>query len=284
MGYYTIDRPIGLVTVTAPRSLLGKIETYLNNLKSEIYRQVSIEAKIIEVTLSSDNTTGLDWSALQDDLSLNFDFSSVSLTMGGTLQTDHDATMLRLQPAAFNVLIDAIKEQGHVEVLSNPKISVMNGQPAMISVGENVTYIKSVTSTTDKDTGTVSYTVTPDSVMSGLGMGVIATIMDDDQIILSLTPVTSSLTQPIEYRTFGVGNQVGLPDVSLRELSTMVRVKSGEMLVVGGLTDSTAAYNDTHIAGLGKIPGPAGKLFRQDGTDSRKKELIILLRPRIISM
>jgi len=283
LGYYTIDRPIGLITVTAPRSLLGKIESYLNNLRGEIYRQVSIEAKIIEVTLSSDNTTGLDWSALSSSLGLNVNLQSISLTHGGALQTDHDATLLSFNPTNFNVLIDAIKKQGHVEVLSNPKISVMNGQPAMISVGENVTYIKSVSSVRDKDTGEITYTIEPDSVMSGLGMGVIATLMEKDEIVLSLTPVTSSLTQPIEYKSIGT-NQVGLPKVNLREMSTMVRVKDGEMLVVGGLTDSASTYKNDAVAGLGAIPGPMGKLFRKDGTDTLKKELIILMRPKIISM
>jgi general secretion pathway protein D/MSHA biogenesis protein MshL len=283
LGYYTIDRPIGLVTVTAPRSLLEKIENYINNLKGEIYRQVSIEAKIVEVTLSSDNTTGLDWSALSSQVGLRFNFSGINLTQGGTLVTNHDDSMVTLTPPAFNVMIDAMKQQGNVEVLSNPKLSVMNGQPAMISVGENVTYVKSIDSTTDGTTGSVTYTVTPDSVMSGLGMGVIATILEDDQIILNLTPVISSLTQPIEYKKVGE-NEVGLPIVKLREMSTLVRIKNGEMLVIGGLTDTRAAYSNDYLAGLGKIPGSFGKLFRKDGTDTIRKEIIILLRPQIISL
>ena len=282
LGYYTIDRPIGLITVTAPRSVLTKIERYLTNLKSEIYRQVSIEAKIIEVTLSGDTTTGLDWSALSSKVGFNLNLSSVNMNLGGTLNTDRNQTLLTLSPTNFNVLIDAIKQQGHVEILSNPKISVMNGQPAMISVGKNVTYVKQVTSTTDSQTGTVSYTVTPDSVMSGLGMGVIATIMDNGEIVLTLTPVTSALSEPIEYKTFG-GTQVGLPEVSLREMNTMVRVKNGEMLVVGGLIDNSTNYNNQYVSGLGKLP-ILGKLFRTDGTVTQKKELIILLRPKIIPM
>lgn len=283
LGYFTIDRPIGLVTVTAPRSLLEKVESYLNNLKGEIYRQVSIEAKIIEVTLSNDNTTGLDWSALSSQVGFALSFSGINLSQGGTFATEQDTSMIALNPSGFNVMIDAMKKQGHVEVLSNPKLSVMNGQPAMISVGENVTYVKSVASTTDGTTGSVTYTITPDSVMSGLGMGVIATILDDNQIILNLTPVTSALTQPIEYKTIG-GSQLGLPKVNLREMSTLVRVKNGEMLVVGGLTDSRAAYNNDSVVGLGDLPGAAGKLFKRDGTDKIKKELIILLRPQIISL
>ena len=274
-GYYTIDRPIGLITVTAPRSLLIKITNYLDNLKKELYRQISIEAKIVEVTLTNDNSTGINWDdLLNSSFGFNVDFQKMS-------SSSTHAQFLTIKNKSFSLLLDAMKQQGHVEVLSNPKISVMNGKPAMISVGDNVKYVDSVSSTTDGTTGSITYTVDTASIMSGLGMGVIATIGEDNEIILSLTPVTSKLTKPIEYKVFG-SNQVGLPQVSLREMNTTVRVKDGEMLIVGGLIDNSSSYADNHVAGLGKIPG-VGKLFRNNGTNSTKKELIILLRPHIIS-
>jgi len=281
-GYYTIDQPIGLITVTAPPSLLKKVSSYLNNLRHELYRQISIEAKIVEVTLTKDDTTGINWNALlSSSFGFKTDFQQVSSTATNYFGNNH-AEFLTLDNKPFSLILDAMKQQGHVEVLSSPKISVMNGQPAMLSVGQNVKYVDSVTSTTDGTTGSVTYTINTASVMSGLGMGVVATIGDNNEIILSLTPVTSQLSEPIEYKVFGT-NQVGLPKVSLREMNTIVRVKSGEMLVVGGLIDNTSTYSDNHVSGLGKIPG-IGKLFRNNGTVSSKKELVILLRPRIISM
>lgn len=275
-GYYTIDQPIGLITVTAPPSLLNKVSSYLNNLRHELYRQISIEAKIVEVTLTKDDTTGINWNdLLSSSFGLNVDFQQMS-------PSSTNGQFLTINNKSFSLILDAMKQQGHVEVLSSPKISVMNGQPAMLSVGQNVKYVDSVSSTTDGTTGSVTYTVNTASVMSGLGMGVVATIGDNNEIILSLTPVTSRLSEPIEYKVFG-SNQVGLPKVSLREMNTIVRVKSGEMLVVGGLIDNSSSYSDNHVSGLGKIPG-IGKLFRNNGTVVSKKELVILLRPRIISM
>ncbi len=282
-GYYTIDQPIGLITVTAPPSLLKKVSSYLNNLRHELYRQISIEAKIVEVTLTKDDTTGINWNdLLSSSFGFNVDFQKLSSTATSHYFTNNHNEFLTLDNKSFSLILDAMKQQGHVEVLSSPKISVMNGQPAMLSVGQNVKYVDSVSSTTDGTTGSVTYTVNTASVMSGLGMGVVATIGDNNEIILSLTPVTSQLSEPIEYKVFG-SNQVGLPKVSLREMNTIVRVKSGDMLVVGGLIDNSSTYSDNHISGLGKIPG-IGKLFRNNGTVSTKKELVILLRPRIISM
>ncbi|MGM0682277.1 MAG: hypothetical protein ACQES8_08675, partial [Thermodesulfobacteriota bacterium] len=198
-GYYTIDKPIGLITVTAPRSLLQKVESYIGNLKGQIYRQVSIEAKIVEVTLSKDNRTGINWEDLLDNdnnpLSFSIDFQKLNplYRASGTQNK-----FLTLENQNFGLVIDAMKQQGHVEVLANPKISVMNGQPALISIGENNTYIDKVEATQEE--GVITYSVTTSSVMSGLGMGVVATILDDEEVVLKMTPVTSKVEQPIKYR------------------------------------------------------------------------------------
>jgi protein transport protein HofQ len=66
-------------------------------------------------------------------------------------------------------------------------------------------------------------------------------------------------------------------------MNTLVRVKNGEMLVVGGLIDQQSTYGNDKVSALGDIPF-LGKLFRSDGTNSVKKELVVLLRPRIISL
>lgn len=279
LGYYTIDKPIGLITITAPHSIIEKCESYLDNLKGELYRQVSIEAKIIEVTLTGDNTTGINWGdLLERTFDFTMDFAKTNIISSSATTP---GAFLTIGTENFGVVLDAMKTQGHVEVLSNPKISVMNGQPAMISVGENVTYVDNISSTTDTN-GVITYSINTASVMSGLGLGVIASIMNDNEVILSITPVTSDLTQPIEYLTVGA-NQVGLPKVNLREMNTIVRVKNGEMLIIGGLIDNSSTYSDDYVAGLGETKA-TGKLFKSDGTITEKKELIILMRPQIHSL
>jgi MSHA type pilus biogenesis protein MshL len=283
-GYYTIDKPVGLITVTAPRSLVEKIANYIENLKKELYRQVSIEAKIVEVTLSADNRTGINWeNLLQDPLnpfSLKLDFQKLNPDYR---ESGTQNKFLTVGTQNFSLVLDAIEEQGHVEVISNPKISVMNGQPAMISVGSTLTYIDTVDATVAGQSGTVTYSVKTSSVMSGLGMAVIATIVDDNEVILTLTPVTSKVKTPIDYKLIGnQGTQVGLPEVDIREMTTLVKIKNGEMLIVGGLIDSVSDYSESQIPVLGDIPGPGGKLFGESGAAKERKELVILLRPVIL--
>jgi len=192
---------------------------------------------------------------------------------------------LRLNEQAFSIAIEALKEYGTTNVLSNPKITLMNGHGASITVGEDITYIDSVESTTDEN-GNVTYTVETGSVLSGLGLAVMANIVDDDEVVLYIVPVTSELQQAatgddIEYRAFG-GAQVGLPRVRLREISTMARIKDGETLVIGGHIDKTEGDTTNSVPFLGDLPG-LGWLFKHESKSVVSRELVIFITPKIIA-
>ena len=279
-GYYSIDKPIGLITVTAPRPLLEKIASYLDNLKKELYRQVSIEAKILEVTLDDTATRGIDWSGMLSGKGISFELFGSNGVIYEPGTSERMVSKLTLSGGPFSIAMDFLDTQGHTRVLANPRLSVMNGQPALISVGDSVSYIDSVT-TTVSDSGVPSYAVSTGTVMSGLGMSVVATVMDNDEIVLSLTPVTSKLEEPITYLSFGGTNQVGLPKIKLREMNTTVRIKNGQILIIGGLMDTTDDNTGNSIPVLGDIPG-LGKLFSHNTKTTQKTELVILLQPKII--
>lgn len=290
LGYYMIDKPVGLVTVTAPRSLLGRIENYFTNLQKVLYRQISIEAKIVEVTLTGDTRTGIDWSnllggSIEASLTAAIDFQQLNPWYFNPLVTPSDHTLqgypFTINTKSFALILDLMEEQGHVEVLANPRISVMNGQPALISVGEDERFIESIESSVDD--GIITLSATTSSVVSGLGMAVVATILNDHEVILNLTPVTSELLEEIQYEEIGTsGGKVGLPKVAIREMTSTVRVRSGEMLVVGGLIDSNNEFTENKVSGLGDIP-LISKLFNRSGNQKLKKEMVILLRPVILN-
>ncbi len=301
-SYYTIDRSIGLITVTAPRPVLKKIDYYLKNLKKELYRQVMIEAKIIEVYLQDNSKIGLDWSAVLK----NFNITGTA-TFGGDPNNPSSGqiypwnsainpatgdpytrfiTKVALNPANFSVMLNALNEQGDAHVLSNPKITVLNGQPAIISVGKDIAYIKTVTKNIDSGTNnssSITYTADVDNVVEGIALGVMASIVDDNSVILHLTPVTTDLIDDkIEYRQFGDGLEVGLPKVGIREMSTMVEVHNGEMLIIGGLIDKVQGKQGKFAPIVGDIP-LIKYLFGYEEKRMEKRELVILLTPKIIS-
>ena len=285
--FYTIDKPLGIITVTAPRSMLEQVENYISALKKELSRQVVIEAKILEVELSKNYQKGIDWSSLLKDS--KFDFNVLFGGPGGQIYPEKGIKFIskvNLADKGFTLLLNALGEYGNVKVLSNPKLTLMNGQPSMITVGESVRYIDSVSSTVDSVTGIITYNVDTRSILSGLGFAVMAQISGDDEAVLHLTPVTSKLQEPIEYRSFGgTSNEsvVGLPRVFLREMSTMARVKNGQLLIIGGLIDETTGTEKNQVPLMGDLP-IIGNAFKNTREYSNKRELIILLRPEIITM
>lgn len=298
-GYYTFDKHIGLVSVTATRPMLKKVDNYFDNLKKELFRQVVIEAKIIEVQLSDNSKIGIDWTAVLKDFSLS---GLVEFGTGGamgqiwpwnppddpkstanypTAYPDKMIYKVSLGSRTFSAMLNALNEQGEATVLSNPKITVLNGQPAVISVGTDITYIDAITVDIDATTGIRTYSATTDSVVEGVAFGVMASIMDNDSVIMQLTPITTDLVgDTIEYRAVGEG-QIGLPVVQVREMSTMVQVNNGEMLIIGGLIDSTNSKDGSFAPVLGDIP-LLRYLFGYEEKKKTKRELVILLTPKII--
>lgn len=282
---YIIDKPIGMITVTAPRPLLSRLEVYFDSLKEELYKQINIEAKIIEVILEDSSSIGIDWSNVLKDFpidgQINFGAGGMIYPSGGS----EFISSITLTSSDFGAFLSLLDEQGDTNVLSNPKISVMNGQPALITVGRNVTYVDNIkTSTKDLEGGgeRTEFTATTDQILSGIGMALTATILNDEEIIMNLVPVTSELLEPIEDVFIGNdGAFVGLPVVNVREMNTTVRVKDGEMLVIGGLISNVDETTSKFAPGVGNIP-LLRYLFGQEEKISRKRELIILLRPRII--
>lgn len=304
---YIIDKPVGMITVTAPRPLLERVDRYFENLKKELYRQISIEAKIIEVKLTDNSSIGINWSEVLKNFSVDGAVQFGSNALGGQVYpyvfaneagtngvwddgTNHGkiqdptrfVSKVSINSQNFTVFLNALEEQGDTKVLSNPKISVMNGQPALITVGRNVTYIDNIESELDSDTGVITYTVNTERVLSGIGMALTATVLDKNEIILNLVPVTSELEEPIEYKDVGtLGATVGLPIINVREMSTTVRVKNGEMLVIGGLITDTQDNKGEFAPVLGQIP-VIKYLFGYEEKTHEKRELIILLKPNII--
>ena len=292
-AYFTIDKPVGIITVTATRDLLDRVNDYLTALQKELYKQINIEAKIIEVQLIHTSDMGIDWSRVlrtssSGGLSLTGSAGvngGLNLTKGGLTNGTSTISTFTLNASSFTVLLNALKEEGNTKVLSNPKISVMNGQPAFITVGRNTAFINKVTSTSDTATQSVTYTVDTSSILAGVGLALTANIMDNNEVIMNLVPVVSRLqndkVDTVQIGSANSGAQVGLPVVDVREMSTTVRVKSGEMLIIGGLIDNTDQNDSTGVPFLGNVP-VLKYLFGNDSKSVQKKELIILLKPTIL--
>ena len=288
-----INRLTGTIMVTATRRNLAGIEQYLDLVKAALNRQVLVEARIIEVQLDDGLQFGIDWSFLSSMSNFGWigsGFGEIgSATLSGTLSSA--APSFRIGAVAsgskgnISSLLTALKSQGEVKTLSNPRVHVMNGQTALLTVGRNTNFVSKVTSTIDTSNGanTITYTVDTSNVLSGIMIGLAPHINSKGEISMAVTPIISDL---VSLTTTDVGSgdnktSIQIPVVDLRELSTTVKVRNGEMIVIGGLISNKQSQQDEKVPFIGEIPW-LGTLFSRKNYQDKRSELVVVLQPYLI--
>ncbi len=276
---YTINRLAGIVAVTATRKKLEMVEEYLSLVRKVMARQVLIEARIIEVQLSDSFNYGIDWT-----------FLSGSVTVGtqpwNVITPDAiEAFGAGLTSSFFKSIINVLQTQGEVRTLSNPRMSIMNGQSAILTVGRNESFISKVSTTTSAGfTPTTSFTVETRSILSGVMIGILPYIDERGDISLSITPIISERVRFEPVNIGGSENRVimKLPTMDVREMSTTVKVRDGQMVILGGLIRKKERLDDDKFPGLGDIP-LIEWFFKRSGKEEVKTELVVILQPTILS-
>lgn len=173
-----------------------------------------------------------------------------------------------------DVLLRYVKTLGRTQILSNPKISVVNNQEAKIHVGERQAYV-TTTTTTGQSTSTVSEEVT--FVDVGIQLSVTPTINDDGYVTLKIKPEISSV---VSFLTTPSGNKIPIIDSSMAE--TTVMVKNGSTIIIGGLRKDEKTSSAEQWPFLGKIP-ILNFFFKQETKKTERTELLVMLTPYISS-
>ncbi len=290
----TINRLTGTIMVTANRQSMDKVERYLANVRKVLGRQVIIEARIIEVQLNESLKFGIDWSVVEQNavgvgsLMSGFGAANAGTSTLQALSTAASASkqfQFGVGNGNFQAMLTALQSQGTVRVLSNPKINVMNGHASILTVGNNTSFISKVTATTTTTAAGPTTVFTPEisSVLSGMIIGVIPYISESGEISLNITPITSDMSTT--ETTIGAGTatetKITIPTVALREMTTTVKMRDGQMAVIGGLISRKENLSDDKVPVLGDIP-LLGRLFTRTNNTDNRTELVLLLRPRIV--
>ena len=272
-GKYFLNRLAGSLYVKDRPESIRSIARIVNHAKQMLSRQILIVARIIEVGLREEHSYGIDWEVLWQELDIT-DNSSIragwSLEEGLVLEGIFDNFDI-------GAAIDALETFGDVNIVSNPSIRVKHGKPAIISVGSSISYTKStettVLSNDQRDTITE---VEVSKVFDGLILGVIPFIQADGGITLLINPIKSDVDRE-SLELIDVGNQqVTLPEVNIKEISTTISLKSGDAVILGGLIDNRKVNSDKRVPILGSIP-VLGYLFKNEFKRDEKQELVIIL-------
>ena len=293
-GAPIINKNAGLITVTATIKQMSRLENYLKRLQDKVQLQVLIDVQLLSVTMEEGESTGIDWQqlyALQNfELGLNnLDYKNVSEyeenTITEALYADLKDTAQLVNIKAkgtLNEVIKFLRTQGDVVSISNPKVLTLNNQPALITAGTE--YFYKVTSTTNQQGsgGGVAASTQNDTVQSvfaGVLLDITPEIADDKTITLKINPSLSETRSDISLEN--ASTRTMPPDLNRRQLSSVITVKDGGRVILGGLINTRNTITANKVPLLGDIPG-INYLFRYEDMTKHIQELVIIIEPHII--
>lgn len=301
----------GVALVRAMPDDLRAVEGFLNTVQGTVERQVILEAKILEVRLAKGFQSGINWAGLHERAN---DRLLIGQTGGGSVFTNGTSSIAGntgvLDPgnlsqvegtatsafggvftaalsigSDFTAFIELLETQGQVHVLSSPRVSTINNQKAVIKVGSDEFFVTDLRSNTNVASGALStqnnVELTP--FFSGVALDVFPQVSAEGYITLHIHPTVSEVREQIKNVSVSSDGAISLPLAvsTIRESDTVVRARSGQVVVIGGLMQNTTEDEVAGVPLLGDLP-LVGGLFRHTRQVERKSELVILLRPVVV--
>jgi len=268
-----INKNAGLITITATQKQMQRIENYLQELQKKVQLQVLIDVQLLSVNMADSKTTGIDWKQL-------YALQNVELAVD-TTYGDTQTNLVSLKAGgSLNQVIKFLKTQGDVHSISNPKVLTLNNQPALITAGTEYFYKLSTTQTlAGNGTGSQNTNEDIQSVFAGVLLSITPEISSDNTITLSINPSLSETSSTMSSQT-NTGRSMP-PDLNRRQLSSVVTVKDGNRIILGGLINSKNTKIENKVPILGDIP-IINYLFKYEEVVKTTQELVIIVEPHII--
>ncbi|ODS10187.1 pilus (MSHA type) biogenesis protein MshL [Vibrio scophthalmi] len=288
-----------VITVRAFPDEIRQVREFLGISQQRMHRQVILEAKILEVTLSDGYQQGINWNKA-------FTSNGTDYSIGqGTIVKDPNGnilpqilpgldaigtllggqTNLVISSGSFDAVLNFMATQGDLNVLSSPRVTASNNQKAVIKVGTDEYYVtdfSSVVGTADNSEPSPEVELTP--FFSGISLDVTPQIDDQGNVLLHVHPAVIDVKEQVKEIGFGA-NSLTLPlaQSSIRESDSVIRAQDGDVVVIGGLMKSNSIDQTSKVPFLGDIPG-LGYLFRNTSQLQQKTELVILLKPTVVGV
>ena len=302
-----VNSQTGVIVVRAMPDKMRAIDSYLEMIQDVATRQVVLEAKIVEVQLNDTFQAGINWVAVAQtaegdtstfgvlgpaggfnnaDANLGGDSIAVSpgvATTGFETSTLGGAFTMAFDIGDFNAFLELLELQGETRVLSSPRVSTLNNQKAVIKAGTDEFFVTNVSSNTVTGaSSTTSRDVELTPFFSGIALDVTPQISAEGDVTLHIHPTVSEVTDQQKNLTVsGETDILPLAFSEVRESDSIVKARSGQIIVIGGLMRQSRVDQDFGAPVLGRIPG-VGSLFRSKRTSDQKTELVILLKPVVI--
>ncbi len=280
-----LNRFSGVAQITAPVKRHESIRAFIELVNRRITQQVEIEARLVEVTLRDEQKLGVDWDQAATSLEgvrvvarAPLDVAGVG---GAVLGANTFAATLGFGRAS--AVIQALKQQGEVKTVAQPRLRALNNQTAFIKVGEDRPFFRLQQTTTLQQPGaTTAFNQTQENfsvstITIGTILAVTPQIDGDKTITLDVLPAITRLQAIV---TSPDGRQTA-PVTEVKQASTIVRLRDGETAIIGGLISEETGETERRVPILGKIP-VVGAAFRSRANLRARTELVIFLTPRLV--
>lgn len=273
-----------LIVVTSPR-VIAEIAEIVRVIDVPV-QQVTLEARIVEVSTDAAKKLGIDWDLLNRQGVLIVEGQNPPPSAAGALPSSlpfesipkgrdaYKIGAMSRQAKTFQVALDALISNGNARVLANPKIATLNGREASMLIGTRIPFtVTGVVSGAGAGAGVATQKLVEREEV-GIKLKITPTINPDGYITTVINPEVSSVTG-------FTGEFNDLPIVSTRQASTTVRLKDGNSVIIGGLLSEEKTHNVTKVPILGSIPG-LGFLFQHHSITNKKTDLVIEVTPHIM--
>ena len=294
-----VNPEAGMITVTGTTNQLQRIDEYINALTHQLKNQVLIDVKILSVTFDDSYTTGVDWSQLYSLQNMAIASASTIQNNIGSLTSVTDSglsigdmtsqagsepkrsgAIITRGSTKINDVVKFLKTQGDVKSISNPKILTLNNQPALISVGNELFYkIQQTSYQSNSGGGFQGTSEVIDSVFAGILLDITPEISDDGSITLKINPSISDTMDTV--KTDPSGSRTIPPDLSRKQISSVVTLQDGQHVVLGGLISSKNGTKVSKVPLLGDLP-LLEHLFKREVKVNTVDELVLIITPHII--
>jgi general secretion pathway protein D len=302
-AFYVLNRQAATLTVSATYKQHAMIKEFIKRIQENVSAQVLIEAKIMEVTLNDQSQNGINWTRLGSN-KVNF-----SSAFGGASDTANVATFATGPGNDLESVVKLAEAFGTTRTLSSPRLHAINNQGAILTFADNQVYFTfTVTPATSSTVGAVTTTPTAPTITSTVHtvpIGIILNLQpsidrENNEVTLSVHPTLSRIVGSVNDP--GVAITVAqavaslpantpsaeiaslsnitspVPIVEVRELDSVLKLKNGQVMVIGGLMQDASTNNDTSK--------PAGASWFGDAKaathDNRTSELVIFIRATIV--
>ena len=282
-GKYFINPKDGLIWVKDRVSNVNEVAAYIKRINKFLSKQVFLKVEVIDVSLNKGFQAGINWNLLFNQAFKSNVFGADSLSVSAQLASSNNisnAPYIGFNGFGSNsAILNALRTQGAVDVISQPRLVLMDGQTRLISSGTITPYVSSIQTMALSLSQTETYPVIS-QVQTGLSISFTPHInFKNNSVSVTLSLIDNSITG---YQSFAIGGEsFSNPVIESKSFSDTVNVKSGSTILVGGILTTDKVKNTYGIPLLAEIP-LLGDLFKSANDANQKEDLLIMLTPKII--